>query len=237
MILVIARLLDPSSELYVSKQWYPKTALPDLLGVPVDRVDDNRLFFPLPTRVVGEVGLAQLMGGNVNLVRSEPGQGSCFRMELPITFVQGTAIVENLKMIQLPEQKTQGDLPLKLVGRILIAEDGLDNQRLISFHLQKAGAIVDIADNGRFALEMLDNASSANIQYQLLLTDMQMPEMDGYMLARTLRNRNSDLPIVALTAHAMSEDQERCIDAGCNDYACKPIDKSALISICHRWMV
>jgi CheY-like chemotaxis protein len=83
---------------------------------------------------------------------------------------------------------------------------------------------------------MLDHASAANVQFHLLLTDMQMPEMDGYMLARTLRNRNSELPILALTAHAMAEDRERCIDAGCNDYAYKPIDKAALIIICHRWM-
>lgn len=65
---------------------------------------------------------------------------------------------------------------------------------------------------------------------------MQMPEMDGYMLAKTLRGRNENIPIVALTAHAMAEDRKKCFDAGCDDYACKPIDKATLLAICQRWM-
>ncbi len=180
--------------------------------------------------------LAELMDGSVILLRSEPGKGSCFRVELPIMLAPGTSFVDSLKVIQLPVSQRQSEEPVTLCGRILLAEDGLDNQRLIAFHLRKAGAIVDIADNGRVALEMLDRASSANIQYQLLLTDMQMPEMDGYMLARTLRSRNDPIPIVALTAHAMSEDREKCFEAGCDDYACKPIDKTTLLNLCNKWI-
>ena len=180
--------------------------------------------------------LAELMNGNVILLRSEPGLGSCFRVELPIVLVTGTLFVDSLKIIHPPVSKQQSEEPVTLCGRILLAEDGLDNQRLIAFHLRKAGATVDIADNGRIALEMLDRASADNIKYQLLLTDMQMPEMDGYMLARTLRSRNDPIPIVAITAHAMSEDREKCYEAGCDDYACKPIDKATLLNLCHRWL-
>ena len=107
-------------------------------------------------------------------------------------------------------------------------------QRLIAHHLRKAGATVDVADNGRIALEMITNSPPGT--YDLLLTDMQMPEMDGYTLARTLRSRSNDIPIVALTAHVMAEDRQRCLDAGCNDYASKPIDKNNLLSTCGAWI-
>jgi len=70
----------------------------------------------------------------------------------------------------------------------------------------------------------------------LLVTDMQMPVMDGYTLARTLRGRRSTIPIIALTAHAMAEDRQRCSDAGCDDYATKPIEQKSLIAACARWM-
>jgi CheY-like chemotaxis protein len=70
----------------------------------------------------------------------------------------------------------------------------------------------------------------------LLLTDMQMPEMDGYSLARTLRARGSQMPIVALTAHAMAEDRRKCTEAGCDDYASKPIDKALLLATCAKWL-
>jgi CheY-like chemotaxis protein len=72
--------------------------------------------------------------------------------------------------------------------------------------------------------------------YDLLVTDMQMPEMDGYTLARTLRQRGHAIAIVALTAHAMAEDRRRCEDAGCDDYAVKPIDKAHLIATCAAWL-
>ena len=123
-----------------------------------------------------------------------------------------------------------------LSGRILLAEDGEDNQRLISFHLMKAGARVEIARNGRIALEMLEQAVVKGRPFDLLVSDMQMPEMDGYTLARRLRVQGSRIPIVALTAHAMTGDRQKCLDAGCNGYATKPINKAALIATCRQWM-
>jgi CheY-like chemotaxis protein len=124
----------------------------------------------------------------------------------------------------------------KLTGRVLLAEDGVDNQRLIGLHLRKAGATVSIADNGLIALRMLDAAAGEGRPFDLLLTDMQMPEMDGYTLARTLRRRGSRLAIMALTAHAMAEDRDKCLEAGCDDYATKPIEPAKLIATCAEWM-
>jgi CheY-like chemotaxis protein len=153
---------------------------------------------------------------------------------LPIEAAPNAAMVAQLQDTEHQVSPTQ--VGVKLAGRILLAEDGPDNQQLIAFHLRKAGATVEIADNGRIALEMIEKAASSKLPYDMLLTDMQMPEMDGYTLASTLRERGSTLPIVALTANAMAEDRFRCIEAGCNDYASKPIDKAALLETCGRWI-
>src|SRR6185503_4550127 len=91
----------------------------------------------------------------------------------------------------------------------------------------------------RVALDMIQRTTSgadAPAPYDLLLTDMQMPEMDGYTLVRTLRSLGSRMPIVALTAHAMAEDRKRCTDAGCDDYASKPVDKASLLATCAKWL-
>ncbi len=178
--------------------------------------------------------LSSLMNGSVVLLRTEPGVGSCFRLELPLEAVPGATMVADLDAVADAPAAPQHVGVLN--GRILLAEDGIDNQRLIAFHLKKAGATVTVADNGRIALEKIDAAIAAGEPFDLLVSDMQMPEMDGYTLARRLRQRGMTLPIVALTAHAMAEDRARCMEAGCDDYATKPIDKGALLAACGRWL-
>jgi len=180
--------------------------------------------------------LANLMGGDVSLLRTEPGRGSCFRLVLPLDAVVGCEMVSSVDAMSKSVESKPAASSITLSGRILLAEDGPDNQRLIAFHLRKAGATVDVADNGRQALAMLDKASDGGTPYDLLLTDIQMPEMDGYTLARTLRERGSAIPIVALTAAAMSEDRTKCLSAGCDYYASKPIYRSDLLSICAAWI-
>lgn len=179
---------------------------------------------------------AIIMGGDVNILRTEPGKGSCFRLIMPLEAVAGTAMVTSFDKVHESSANVAAVVTTKLSGRILLAEDGIDIQRLIGFHLKKGGAEVTIADNGKIALKMLDKADADGTPFDLLLTDMQMPEMDGYTLASTLRKRGSTLPIVALTAHAMAEDRAKCIDAGCDDYATKPINKMDLLATCAQWM-
>jgi PAS domain S-box-containing protein len=179
--------------------------------------------------------LAVLMGGDVTLERTQLGKGSCFRLVLPLVPVAGSVLIKSIEERQISTTKVSPE-KVFVQGRILLAEDGPDNQRLIAFLLKKAGATVDVADDGKIALAMIDKANESGTPYDLLITDMQMPVMDGYMLAKTLRSRGDRIPIVALTAHAQAEDRQKCVDAGCDDYLSKPIDKHSLLSFCAKWI-
>jgi CheY-like chemotaxis protein len=117
--------------------------------------------------------------------------------------------------------------------RILLAEDLPVNQRLLSFYLSKEMADVSIVDDGRLVVEAVCGpAAESAPPFDLILLDMQMPEMDGYTAAQILRDSGCRVPIIALTAHAMSGDREKCIAAGCDDFLTKPIDKARLIECC-----
>ncbi len=219
-------------------------------GVGMTQDQAERLFLPFGqadttvTRSHGGTGLgltisrrlANLMGGDVELLRTEIGKGSCFRLKIPIVSANGALMIHQIDETPKRAPSPISSVPISLFSRILLAEDGIDNQRLIAFHLNKAGAKVDIADNGRIALEMLEKLEATGEKYDLLVTDIQMPEMDGYALARELRQRGNRIPIIALTAHAMTDDRQRCLDAGCDDYLTKPIDKMHLLSTCAEWL-
>ena len=118
---------------------------------------------------------------------------------------------------------------------ILLVEDGPDNQRLIAFLLRKAGARVTVAENGQIALDIALKTEEAHDPIDLILMDMQMPVMDGYQATRLLRQAGWQGPIVALTAHAMSDDRQKCLAAGCDDYLSKPIDRKTLMDTIVAW--
>jgi CheY-like chemotaxis protein len=115
-----------------------------------------------------------------------------------------------------------------------LAEDGPDNQRLITFHLKKAGAEVTLAENGQIAVQKGLEALEEGNPFGVILMDVQMPVLDGYQATAALRRSGYRGPIVALTAHAMIEERERCINAGCDDHAAKPIDRTALLEVVWR---
>ena len=114
--------------------------------------------------------------------------------------------------------------------RILLAEDNPDTSRLVAFFLTNEGAKVDVAPNGAVALEKVLEGEKEGHSYDLILLDMQMPVMDGYEAARSLRASGVDQPILALTAHARAEDREACLEAGCSQFLKKPIGQGALVA-------
>ena len=176
--------------------------------------------------------LARLMGGDV-VVSSDPGAGTSFTLTAKLKIARVNADGDASRSANERAAVFSAE-PLR--GRILLAEDGPDNQRLIAFILRKAGADVEIVGNGVLALDAMRAADALRTPFSLVLMDMQMPEMDGYTATAKLRELGFEVPIVALTAHAMSGDKERCIAAGCTDFATKPIDRAKLVAICRQWL-
>ncbi len=175
--------------------------------------------------------LVSLMGGRIR-VSSEMGVGSVFRVELPMRLaVPGD--VERNEPASGPAQARRADALLGV--RVLVAEDGVDNQRLIRLHLERLGAQVTMVEDGRAAVDAVAERASVGNRFDLVLLDMQMPVMDGYEAARLLARDHPATPVIALTAHAMLGDRERCLRAGCVDYLTKPLDVDALAAACTRW--
>ena len=110
-------------------------------------------------------------------------------------------------------------MPNSVSGHVLVVEDSPDNQALIAKYLTRAGATVDVVDNGLMAVQ-----KALTQEYDLILMDVQMPVMDGLTATKKLRSEGYRKPIVNLTANALKEDRDRCLDAGSDDYLTKPLD-------------
>ncbi|MBX3414521.1 MAG: response regulator [Pirellulales bacterium] len=190
--------------------------------------------------------LMEMLGGSLT-VNSRLGSGSTFRIRIP------TGKLTDVTMVKPPTETRTGrggavdtllapsevrSVAQRLDGvRILLAEDGIDNQRLITHVLCKAGAQVEVVENGKLATELVlatmpiaaKGAATLPPAFDVVLMDIQMPEMDGYAATQLLRDAGYEAPIIALTAHAMASDREKCLSAGFDDYATKPIDRDRLL--------
>jgi PAS domain S-box-containing protein len=173
--------------------------------------------------------LIGLMGGTIGAT-SEPGCGSTFWIELllhePATTAAGAPASVDGDGAAKPQWSTA---PL-----VLVVEDSQVNQIVVVRTLERCGCRTDVANTGLEALEML-----AKQRYDAVLMDCQMPEMDGYEATAALRARENGgprTPVIAMTAHAMHGDRERCLDAGMDDYLSKPIRRDWLIDTLRRWL-
>jgi len=213
-------------------------------GIGISDTQIERLFQPFGqadasiSRRFGGTGLglvlskklAELLGGTLT-AQSTPGVGSCFSLTLP------TGAVETL-LLEAPESEPRRPAathldkpPAAVTGEILLAEDNIDNQRLIGRHVQRLGATLHVVDNGQLAVE----AALAR-RPPLVLMDMQMPVMDGLSAVQVLRAQGYRGPIVALTANATRDDMQACLAAGCDAFLTKPVERGSFDEVVRRFL-
>ena len=177
--------------------------------------------------------LIELMGGELQ-VTSSLGQGSCFFFMLALPVATDAAPNPDTDdLLRLLDEGPQ-DAPASLAEmRILVAEDNFVNQQIACELLEGEGAVVNLANNGQEALDLI---SAASQPYHVVLMDMQMPVMDGLTATREIRLKfdATTLPIVAMTANAMASDREACLAAGMNDHIGKPFNMAHLVAVLRR---
>ncbi len=169
--------------------------------------------------------LARAMGGDLVVDESKPGEGCNFRLSIEAYIAENSVMVDSLE----PQKKTSDfnepkDTAVLRGMNVLLVEDSPDNQFLVKRFLTMEGAKVDIANNG---VEGVQKAMGS--EHDIVLMDIQMPELDGYGAISQLRKSGYKKPIIALTAHGMMEERQRCLDIGSNDHLTKPVNRVALI--------
>ncbi len=209
-------------------------------GIGMPKAVQERVFEPFAqadssvTRRFGGTGLglaiskqlAEALGGGI-AIRSEEGQGSTFTLTVDVGSLDGIEMIDAqtaLAATARDESQSQ-DLIQLPPARILAVDDGDSNRKLIHVVLSRAGVEVVSVENGQLAV---DRALSE--PFDVVLMDMQMPVMDGYLATRTLRDAGYELPIIAMTAHAMRGDEEKCREAGCSGFLTKPIKIDLLLA-------
>jgi signal transduction histidine kinase len=171
--------------------------------------------------------LAALLGGDVVLIESRPGSGSTFQVSCDPGPIHESQLVEGEFLLKKEHNKASGSLDagLRLDDlRVLVVDDSPDNRNLLSRIIGRFGALVDTASDGSEAV-----AKALAGDFDVVLMDIQMPGTDGLEATAQLRRQGYRKPILALTAHAMKEEQGRCLNAGCNAHLSKPVNFKNLV--------
>ncbi|MEE8556495.1 MAG: ATP-binding protein, partial [Myxococcota bacterium] len=172
--------------------------------------------------------LARILGGDVVLRDTVPAEGSRFRVTINLAD-PGAEAADETGATREVARVTEESGPQ--AGRVLVAEDQADIRTALRSVLENAGYDVTVVENGLRALDAAAHALERECPFDVILMDVQMPVMDGYEATSALRTIGYEHPIIALTAHAMSGDRERCIASGCDAYATKPIERRALLEL------
>jgi signal transduction histidine kinase/DNA-binding NarL/FixJ family response regulator/HPt (histidine-containing phosphotransfer) domain-containing protein len=211
-------------------------------GIGMTQEQTEKIFSPFVqadssvTRKFGGTGLGlaiskrivESLGGEIE-VTSEAGAGSVFKFAILVGDVSNEDLIDNETFLQRSRENRRSGKSSNLrlpAGRILVVDDGAANRKLIHLILERAGCHVDQAENGQIGYE-----KAMENRYDVVLMDMQMPVLDGYQATAKLRAEGYELPIVALTANAMTGDQEKCAAAGCDGFLAKPVNIDKLIGL------
>jgi two-component system sensor histidine kinase/response regulator len=218
------------------------------IGIPAGKI--RELFQPFTqvdgsaTRRYGGTGLglaisrrlARALGGDVE-VTSKVGEGSTFTLTIDAGSLDGVCMLQSPSVPSIVEEEpsiAEHEIPLRV--RVLLAEDVPDIHVVIRQILQRMNLKVEIAVDGCLACEMAEKSQAEGKPFDLILMDIQMPTMSGYVATRWLRQHGWKGPIVALTAHALVGDREKCLAAGCDDYIAKPITAKGLREVLDRYL-
>ena len=210
------------------------------IGIPPDK--QTQVFDPFVqadttvTRKYGGTGLglsisrrlARMMGGDLT-VDSEIGRGSNFELAIDAGDLRNVPLKASGAVgdiLGIRKMALTAETPHLSGLRVLVVDDGSANRKLISLILSRAGVQMAQAENGLEACNLVLGGRT----FDAILLDMQMPVMDGYTAATKLRDRGITIPIIALTAHAMKGDRDKCLQAGCSDFLTKPVSADDLLT-------
>ncbi|MCA9111635.1 MAG: response regulator, partial [Planctomycetaceae bacterium] len=195
------------------------------------------------TREVGGSGLGlaicrrlvSMLGGELT-VESELGKGSTFRFTVETGELENVNWIEQgTEVFRNEDQREPKQLP-NIAGRVLAIDDRPEIRFLVREYVEAAGGTVEGAKNGKEGVEIWIQGRDGNSEFDAVLIDIQMPVMDGYEATRKLRAEGYRGPIIALTANAMTGDREKCLEAGCDDFVSKPIDRTELVRKLAEWL-